>query len=215
MRPSSTTRKPRLSRSANIYGNVPMPALGNIGNIMGHRDRWRRHDPSWSRRRTFTCLVSTSSRRRGCVSFLGMWSVTSRRRSGQDVHGSDDRIAWRGRGPQPSSTRSPGVTSWRPREVRASCPTAPEPTEERTGIWAWHHPHKADGTTYTRLRRTGHGGRRDFPTPREASRNDTSVGPSPARRSPRGYRVSADDHEPDQPLLRHADGKILRRHQHQ
>ena len=28
-----------------------------------------------------------------------------------------------------------------------------EPTEERTGIWAWHHPHKADGTvTYTRLR---------------------------------------------------------------
>ena len=28
-----------------------------------------------------------------------------------------------------------------------------EPTEERTGIWAWRHPHQAEGTvTYTRLR---------------------------------------------------------------
>ena len=26
------------------------------------------------------------------------------------------------------------------------------PTDERTGVWAWKHPHKADGTvTYTKL----------------------------------------------------------------
>ena len=42
------------------------------------------------------------------------------------------------------------VTLVRARELRDG---SLEPTEERTGIWAWRHPHQADGTvTYTRLR---------------------------------------------------------------
>ena len=90
---------------------------------------------------------------------------------------------------------------------------------ERTGLWAWKHPHKADGTvTYVPLR----GDVRLFDVDFEYEQADTARHLALRQAGPEGrlrrcYRRRQDhNNQPAQPLLRHSGRQNpLRRHQHQ
>ena len=110
------------SQKANIYGNVLMPALGNIGNIM------------------YVVIVRNFSQTIGQMSMQVPMIAMGMAGAGRVFALID----------QEPEEDDGYVTLVRARERPDG---SLEPTEERTGIWAWRHPHKADGTvTYTRLR---------------------------------------------------------------
>ena len=144
------------SQKANIYGNVLMPALGNIGNIMyvvvaivgGVMILEQTPNVHLFGINVITVGI--------VVSFLGMvrnFSQTIGQMSMQvpmialGMAGAGRVFALIDQAPEEDHGY---VTLVRARELPDG---SVEPTEERTGIWAWRHPHKADGTvTYTRLR---------------------------------------------------------------
>ena len=144
------------SEKANIYGNVLMPALGNIGNIMyvvvaivgGVMILRQTPNPHLFGIGTVTVGI--------VVSFLGMvrnFSQTIGQMSMQvpmialGVAGASRVFALIDQ----EGEADDGYV----RLVRARLRQdgSIEPTRERTGMWAWRHPHQAEGTvTYTRLR---------------------------------------------------------------
>lgn len=145
-----------VSEKANIYGNVLMPALGNIGNIMYvvvavvGGVMILRQAPNLR-------LVGIDVVTVGIVvSFLGMVRNFSQTIGQMSMQVPMIALGLAGAG------RVFALIDQEPEEdhgyvtlVRA-CERPDgviEPTEERTGVWAWRHPHQAEGTvTYTRLR---------------------------------------------------------------
>ena len=144
------------SQKANIYGNVLMPALGNIGNIMYvvvaivGGVMILEQTPNIH-------LVGVDVITVGVVvSFLGMVRNFSQTIGQMSMQVPMIALGMAGAGrvfalvDQKPEEDEGYVTLVRARELPDG---TFEPTEERTGIWAWRHPHQADGTvTYTRLR---------------------------------------------------------------
>ena len=144
------------SQKANIYGNVLMPALGNIGNIMYvvvaivGGIMILEQTPNIH-------LVGIDVITVGIVvSFLGMVRNFSQTIGQMSMQVPMIALGMAGAGrvfaliDQEPEEDHGYVTLVRARELPDG---SVEPTEERTGIWAWRHPHQADGTvTYTRLR---------------------------------------------------------------
>jgi len=144
------------SQKANIYGNVLMPALGNIGNIMYvviaivGGVMILEQTPN-------VHLVGVDVITVGVVvSFLGMVRNFSQTIGQMSMQVPMIALGMAGAGrvfaliDQEPEEDHGYVTLVRARELPDG---SVEPTEERTGIWAWRHPHQADGTvTYTRLR---------------------------------------------------------------
>lgn len=144
------------SQKANIYGNVLMPALGNIGNIMYvvvaivGGIMILRQTPNLH-------LVGFDVVTVGVVvSFLGMVRNFSQTIGQMSMQLPMIALGVAGAGrvfaliDQEAEEDHGYVTLVRARE---GADGVIEPTEERTGIWAWRHPHQAEGTvTYTRLR---------------------------------------------------------------
>ena len=105
-------------------------------------------------------------------------------------------------------------------------------TNDKNGIWAWKHPHKADGTvTYTPLKGDIRLEDVDFGyTPEKLVLHDITLYAKPGQKiafvgatgagkttilNMLGGMDTCDDHEPDQPFLRHSGRKDpLRRYQH-
>ena len=144
------------SQKANIYGNVLMPALGNIGNIMYvvvaivGGVMILEQTPNIHLFGVDVITVGV------VVSFLGMVRNFSQTIGQMSMQVPMIALGMAGAGrvfaliDQKPEEDEGYVTLVRARELPDG---TLEPTEERTGIWAWHHPHKADGTvTYTRLR---------------------------------------------------------------
>ena len=144
------------SEKANIYGNVLMPALGNIGNIMYvviaivGGVMILEQTPNIHLFGVDVITVGV------VVSFLGMVRNFSQTIGQMSMQVPMIALGMAGAGrvfaliDQEPEEDEGYVTLMRARELPDG---TLEPTEERTGIWAWHHPHKADGTvTYTRLR---------------------------------------------------------------
>ena len=141
------------SQKANIYGNVLMPALGNIGNIViaiVGGVMILEQTPNIH-------LVGVDVITVGVVvSFLGMVRNFSQTIGQMSMQVPMIALGMAGAGrvfaliDQKPEEDEGYVTLVRARELPDG---TLEPTEERTGIWAWRHPHQADGTvTYTRLR---------------------------------------------------------------
>ncbi len=145
-----------VSEKANIYGNVLMPALGNIGNIMYvvvavvGGVMILRQAPNLR-------LVGIDVVTVGIVvSFLGMVRNFSQTIGQMSMQVPMIALGLAGAGrvfalidQEPEGDHG-YVTLVRARERPDG---VIEPTEERTGVWAWRHPHQAEGTvTYTRLR---------------------------------------------------------------
>lgn len=145
-----------VSEKANIYGNVLMPALGNIGNIMYvvvavvGGVMILRQAPNLR-------LVGIDVVTVGIVvSFLGMVRNFSQTIGQMSMQVPMIALGLAGAGrvfaliDQEPEEDHGYVTLVRARERPDG---VIEPTEERTGVWAWRHPHQAEGTvTYTRLR---------------------------------------------------------------
>ena len=144
------------SQKANIYGNVLMPALGNIGNIMYvvvaivGGVMILEQTPNIHLFGVDVITVGV------VVSFLGMVRNFSQTIGQMSMQVPMIALGMAGAGrvfaliDQKPEEDEGYVTLVRARELPDG---TLEPTEERTGIWAWRHPHKADGTvTYTRLR---------------------------------------------------------------
>ena len=144
------------SQKANIYGNVLMPALGNIGNIMYvviaivGGVMILEQTPNIHLFGVDVITVGV------VVSFLGMVRNFSQTIGQMSMQVPMIAMGMAGAGrvfaliDQEPEEDEGYVTLVRARELPDG---TLEPTEERTGIWAWRHPHKADGTvTYTRLR---------------------------------------------------------------
>ena len=144
------------SQKANIYGNVLMPALGNIGNIMYvviaivGGVMILEQTPNIHLFGVDVITVGV------VVSFLGMVRNFSQTIGQMSMQVPMIAMGMAGAGrvfaliDQEPEEDEGYVTLVRARELPDG---SLEPTEERTGIWAWRHPHKADGTvTYTRLR---------------------------------------------------------------
>ncbi len=144
------------SQKANIYGNVLMPALGNIGNIMYvviaivGGVMILEQTPNIHLFGVDVITVGV------VVSFLGMVRNFSQTIGQMSMQVPMIALGMAGAGrvfaliDQEPEEDEGYVTLVRARELPDG---TLEPTEERTGIWAWRHPHKADGTvTYTRLR---------------------------------------------------------------
>ena len=144
------------SQKANIYGNVLMPALGNIGNIMyvvvaivgGVMILRQTPNPHLFGIGTVTVGI--------IVSFLGMVRNFSQTIGQMSMQVPMITLGLAGAGrvfaliDQEGEEDHGYVTLVRARE---GADGTIEPTEERTGMWAWRHPHQAEGTvTYTRLR---------------------------------------------------------------
>ena len=144
------------SQKANIYGNVLMPALGNIGNIMyvvvaivgGVMILRQTPNPHLFGISTVTVGI--------VVSFLGMVRNFSQTIGQMSMQVPMITLGLAGAGrvfaliDQEGEEDHGYVTLVRARE---GADGTIEPTEERTGMWAWRHPHQAEGTvTYTRLR---------------------------------------------------------------
>ena len=143
------------SQRANQYGNMLMPALGNIGNILyvlvaligGVMIELHAPNLGFAGMGTITVGI--------VVSFLGMvrnFTQTLGQASMQvpmialGLAGASRVFALM----EQESEEDEGYVTL----VRARVDENGEvhPTEERTGVWAWRHPH-SDGTiTYTRLR---------------------------------------------------------------
>ena len=145
-----------VSEKANIYGNVLMPALGNIGNIMYvvvavvGGVMILRQAPNLR-------LVGIDVVTVGIVvSFLGMVRNFSQTIGQMSMQVPMIALGLAGAGrvfalidQEPEGDHG-YVTLVRARERPDG---VIEPTEERTGVCAWRHPHQAEGTvTYTRLR---------------------------------------------------------------
>jgi len=144
------------SQKANIYGNVLMPALGNIGNIMYvviaivGGVMILEQTPNIH-------LIGIDVITVGIVvSFLGMVRNFSQTIGQMSMQVPMIALGMAGAGrvfaliDQEPEEDHGYVTLVRARELPDG---SLESTEERTGIWAWRHPHQADGTvTYTRLR---------------------------------------------------------------
>ena len=144
------------SQKANIYGNVLMPALGNIGNIMYvvvaivGGVMILEQTPNIHLFGVDVITVGV------VVSFLGMVRNFSQTIGQMSMQVPMIALGMAGAGrvfaliDQKPEEDEGYVTLVRARELPDG---TIEPTEERTGIWAWRHPHQADGTvTYTRLR---------------------------------------------------------------
>ena len=144
------------AQKANIYGNVLMPALGNIGNIMYvvvaivGGVMILEQTPNIHLFGVDVITVGV------VVSFLGMVRNFSQTIGQMSMQVPMIALGMAGAGrvfaliDQEPEEDEGYVTLVRARELPDG---TLEPTEERTGIWAWRHPHKADGTvTYTRLR---------------------------------------------------------------
>ena len=144
------------SQKANVYGNVLMPALGNIGNIMyvvvaivgGIMILRQTPNPHLFGISTVTVGI--------VVSFLGMVRNFSQTIGQMSMQVPMITLGLAGAGrvfaliDQEGEEDHGYVTLVRARE---GADGTIEPTEERTGMWAWRHPHQAEGTvTYTRLR---------------------------------------------------------------
>ena len=144
------------SQKANVYGNVLMPALGNIGNIMyvvvaivgGIMILRQTPNPHLFGIGTVTVGI--------VVSFLGMVRNFSQTIGQMSMQVPMITLGLAGAGrvfaliDQEGEEDHGYVTLVRARE---GADGTIEPTEERTGMWAWRHPHQAEGTvTYTRLR---------------------------------------------------------------
>ena len=144
------------SEKANIYGNVLMPTLGNIGNIMyvvvatvgGVMILRQTPNPHLFGIGTVTVGI--------VVSFLGMVRNFSQTIGQMSMQVPMITLGLAGAGrvfaliDQEGEEDHGYVTLVRARE---GADGTIEPTEERTGMWAWRHPHQAEGTvTYTRLR---------------------------------------------------------------
>ena len=143
------------SQKANIYGNVLMPALGNIGNIMyvviaivgGVMILEQTPNVHLFGINVITVGI--------VVSFLGMVRNFSQTIGQMSMQVPMIALGMAGAG------RVFALIDQEPEEdegyvtlVRARVDENGDvhPTEERTGVWAWRHPH-SDGTiTYTRLR---------------------------------------------------------------
>ena len=177
------------SQKANIYGNVLMPALGNIGNIMYvviaivGGVMILEQTPNIH-------LVGVDVITVGVVvSFLGMVRNFSQTIGQMSMQVPMIALGMAGAGrvfaliDQEPEEDHGYVTLVRARELPDG---SVEPTEERTGIWAWRHPHKADSTvTYTRLRGELVMEASTSPTTaRSRSCTTSPCGPSPDRRSP-------------------------------
>ena len=144
------------SEKANTYGNVLMPTLGNIGNIMyvvvatvgGVMILRQTPNPHLFGIGTVTVGI--------VVSFLGMVRNFSQTIGQMSMQVPMITLGLAGAGrvfaliDQEGEEDHGYVTLVRARE---GADGTIEPTEERTGMWAWRHPHQAEGTvTYTRLR---------------------------------------------------------------